>query len=117
MAGAGGAGDDQVGAAGDRGTWPVRAAESFSQAPAGGAAGAGRAAGRAVIGVAPIRGGRVRGSDLAAQGEGGDRAAEDAGDGIDHHVAVFLGGDPGQVGDGGVLAEDAGDALEGDQLA
>jgi hypothetical protein len=57
------------------------------------------------------------GSDLAAEGEGGDGAAEDLGGGVGDGVAVFLGGDSGEVGDGGVGAEDAGDLGEGDELA
>jgi hypothetical protein len=68
--------------------------------------------------VAPFRGRAGGGGlDLAAEGEGGDGAAEDPGDGVDDGVAVFLGGDAGEVGDGGVQAQDGGDPLEGDQLA
>ena len=39
------------------------------------------------------------------------------GGGVGDGVAVFLGGDAGEVGDGGVGAQDAGDLAEGDQLA
>src|SRR6185437_2871564 len=50
---------------------------------------------------------------------GGDSpgAAEGLGEGGGYDVAVLLGADPGEVGDGGVLAEDAGDPGVGEELA
>jgi hypothetical protein len=59
-----------------------------------------------------------RGLELAAEGEGGDRlAGECLSRGLGYGVGVFLRRDADQVGDGGVLAEDAGDLREGQQLA
>ena len=45
------------------------------------------------------------------------RAAEGFAQGAGDDVLVFLGGDPGQVGGGGVLAERGGGAGVADQLA
>jgi len=59
----------------------------------------------------------VAGLDLAAEGQRGDLAAEGLADGVGDHVLVFLGGDAGEVGDGCVVAEYGGGALEADQLA
>ena len=60
-----------------------------------------------------------RGLELAAEGEGGDSpgAAEGLGEGGGYDVAVFLGADAGEVGDGGVLAEDAAATLVAEELA
>ena len=58
-----------------------------------------------------------RGSDLAAEGEGGDRAAEGFAQGGGYDVLVFFGGDSGEVGGGGVLAECRRSALVADQFA
>jgi len=91
------------------GTCAVIAAEKASQA----AAGRGRAAGAGAGGVALM----TAGSFLAAEGERGDGLAEGPGEGRGDHVAVFGGRDPGEVGDGGVQAEDLGDLGEGKQLA
>jgi hypothetical protein len=55
-------------------------------------------------------------SDLAPERQRVDAAAEDGGDRCRDDVAVLLGGDADQVGDGGIGAEDVGDALVGDQL-
>src|ERR1039457_6063324 len=97
------------------------ASESFFQSPAGlGSRVGGGAAG--AVAVADMEGGPFRllrgGLDLAAEGEGGDRlAGEGPGDGVGYQVAVFPGGDAGEVGDGGVLAEDGGDLGIGEQFA
>jgi hypothetical protein len=101
------------------GTSAVIAAERVFQSPAGAASQAGAAG---AVAVADMAGGPFRepgaGLDLAAEGEGGDRrAAEGFGYRLGYGVGVFPGGDAGQVGDGGVLAEDAGDLREGEQFA
>jgi hypothetical protein len=85
------------------------------QAPVRVARAGGPAGCRAVIGG--LLSGRAAGSDLAAEGEGVDGAAEGPAEGGGYHVLVFFGGDAGQVGRGGVLAERGGGALVADQLA
>ena len=100
------------------GTSAVMASESFFQGPAGAASPGAGARAVADIGGGPFRWRRAGGLDLAAEGEGGDRlAGEGPGYGVGYYVAVLLGGDADQVGDGGGLAEDAGDLGVGEELA
>src|SRR5271165_7103440 len=92
------------------------AAERVFQSPAGAASQAG------AVAVADMAGGPFRepgrGLELAAEGEGGGRlAAEGFSYGLGDRVAVLLGSDAGEVGDGGVLAEDGGDLGVGEQFA
>ena len=54
---------------------------------------------------------------MAAEGQRGQGAAEYGGHHVEDDVAVFVGGDAGEVGGGGVEAEHGGDLAEGDQLA
>ena len=104
----GGAGDRDR-AAGDRGDLGGhRRGELLPGAGGAASRGGRRGRGRWRSWRAVLSGCGGRGSDLAAEGEGGDRpAAEGSGDRLGYGVAVFLGGDADQVGDGGVLAEDA----------
>ena len=118
--GAGGAGD-RDGAAGDRGDLGGQGVRQRLPVAGGGGepGGGGGGGGGAVADMAggPFRS-AGRGLELAAEGEGGDRrAAEGLGEGGGYDVAVLLGADPGEVGDGGVLAEDAGDPGVGEELA
>src|ERR1700751_5900087 len=91
------------------GTSAVMAVESFFQGPAGEASQEGAGAAGAGVAVALMAGGPFRGAgaglELAAEGEGGDRLfAEGFGYRLGDQVAVLLGGDADQVGDGGGLA-------------
>src|ERR1022692_3234464 len=95
----------------------VMAADSLRQAPVGLARAGGAGGCRAVIGGAPSPGSGGGGSDLAAECEGGDRAAEGFAQGGGYDVLVFFGGDSGEVGGGGVLAERGRGALVADQFA
>ena len=115
-AGPGGAGDRDR-AAGDRGdlgghgVGELLPGAGRGGEPGGGGEGGGGHRGRSF----PVAAG---GLDLAAEGEGDDRlAGEGPGYGVGYYVAVLLGGDADQVGDGGGLAEDAGDLGVGEELA